>query len=135
MAYEADTQRRPALDAPPSGKPRRGAKAPVPAAKRDVTKSAISRTIALRREVDGFQQAWPSLDGAQDPFPGFTWTQLERQLSSLTPSVRAPIAAGLIQSVRGGAGHKPPEMVLREILCLASALMDEENGTSDDDYR
>jgi hypothetical protein len=38
-------------------------------------------------------------------------------------------------SVGAGARHKPPEMVLREILCLASALMDEENATADRDQR
>ena len=132
LAYEADTQRRPALDAPPSRKPPRGAKAPVPPAKPTI-KSAMSRATALRREVDGFQQAWPPCPGgARDPFPGFTWTQLERQLSDLALPARAPIAAGLIQSVRTSARHKPPEMVLREILCLASALMDEEGEVSDD---
>lgn len=93
----------------------------------------MSRAMALRREVDRFRQAWPSLDGPQESFPGFTWKQLERQLSNLAPPSRAPIAAGLVQSVRAGARYKPPEMVLREILCLASALMDEENETASGD--
>ena len=95
----------------------------------------MSRALALRREVDRFQQAWPSPGGPQDFFPDFTWKQLERQLSSLAPPTRAPIAAGLVQSVRAGARHKPPEMVLREILCLASALMDEDREISNDDRR
>lgn len=95
----------------------------------------MSRAMALRREIDGFQQAWPRLGGLQESFPGFTWKQLERQLSSLAPPTRAPIAAGLVRSVRAGARHKPPEMVLREILCLASALMDEDNEISNDDQR
>lgn len=95
----------------------------------------MSRAMALRREIDGFQQAWPRLGGLQESFPGFTWKQLERQLSNLAPPTRAPIAAGLVQSVRAGARHKPPEMVLREILCLASALMDEDNEISNDDQR
>jgi hypothetical protein len=134
LAYEADTQGQ-ALVAPPAQKPGRAGKTPIPSAKPNAVRSAMSRAMALRREVDRFQQAWPNLDGPQDSFPGFTWQQLERQLSSLAPPSRAPIAAGLVQSVRAGARHKPPEMVLREILCLASALMDEENATADRDQR
>lgn len=134
LAYEADTQGR-AVAAPPSREPPQAGKAPIPPAKPDAIRCATSRALALRREVDRFQQAWPSLGGPQDSFPHFSWTQLERQLSSLAPPSRAPVAAGLVQSVRASAGHKPPEMVLREILCLASALMDEENEVTDGDRR
>ncbi len=58
--------------------------------------------------------------------PEFTWEQLERQLVDLagTPD-RSDLAAPLISALRKQAPWKPPEMLLREILCLAWTLMDE----------
>lgn len=132
LAYEADTPGRRALDAPPPRKARRVAKAPPPPAAQDSLNRAMSRALALRRDIDRFQQAWPGLDDAEDPCPIFTWAQLERQICNLAGPATRPIAPGLIRSVRGSAGHKPPEMVLREILCLASSLMDEENPVPGD---
>ncbi len=58
--------------------------------------------------------------------PVFTWEQLERQLASLSGAPnRAAITPALVSGLRKQARFKPPEMVLREILCLAWTLMDE----------
>jgi hypothetical protein len=127
MAYEADTPKRRALEAPPFRKPGGVAKAPVPPVQPDPIKGAIRRALAVRRDVDRFERAWPGPGGAEEPLPAFSWGQLERQLFSLAGPTGALIAPDLIRSVRKSVGHKPSEMVLREILCLASTLMDEEN--------
>ena len=56
----------------------------------------------------------------------FTWEALERQLSELavTPTQRGLVQT-LISATRKQAGFKPAELVLREVLCIASVLMDE----------
>ncbi len=58
--------------------------------------------------------------------PAFTWEALEQQLSDLavTPTQRA-LTATLISGTRKQAAFKPADLVLREILCIASVLMDE----------
>lgn len=63
---------------------------------------------------------------AQDSFPAFTWETLERQLTdlSVSPSQRALVQT-LVSATRKQAAFKPAEQVLREILCIASVLMDE----------
>jgi hypothetical protein len=92
----------------------------------DALRAAIDRTLALRREIDRFLRTWPSLNTGDDLLPPFTWAELERQLSSLSAGPHgAFIASGMIRSVRQLADAKPPEMVLREILCMACAVMDD----------
>ncbi len=56
----------------------------------------------------------------------FSWDELERQLSDLavTDRQRALVPA-LVSATRKQAAFKPPESVLREVLCIASVLMDE----------
>jgi hypothetical protein len=56
----------------------------------------------------------------------FTWDALERQLADLavTPTQRG-LAPTLVSATRKLAGFKPPELVLREVLCIAAVLMDE----------
>lgn len=92
----------------------------------DFQKDAIVRALSLREEVQTFQQAWPRPNARDETVPAFTWAELERQLSSLavTPS-SALMAPDLVSATRKQAAFKPPEMVLREILCVAGALMDE----------
>jgi hypothetical protein len=82
--------------------------------------------LALRAEPDGFRPSWPGPSAPETPTPEFTWEQLERQLADLSGSPsRAAITPPLVSALRKQARFKPPEMVLREILCLAWTLMDE----------
>jgi hypothetical protein len=106
-------------------RPGGGADSPGPSpANPTVARAAVDRALAVRRDIERFQRAWPGLDAKEDLAPAFTWAELERQLSSLSAGPHgALIAAGLIRSVRQWADPKPPEMVLREILCMAGALM------------
>ena len=77
----------------------------------------------LRTWVD---KTWPTLNSQDERVPGFTWTELERQLASLAATAQsAMMASDLVSATRKQANFKPPEMVLREILCVAGALMDE----------
>jgi DNA-binding CsgD family transcriptional regulator len=64
--------------------------------------------------------------GGDGGIPGFTWEQLERQLSDLAGDpVKAVMARDLVSATRKMSRFKPPEMVLREILCMSWALLDE----------
>lgn len=89
-------------------------------------RTAVRRALSLRREVDLFERRWPepTADGAQ--VPSFSWSQLERQLADLTDSpTKAAMARDLVSATAKMARFKPPEMVLREILCMTWALLDE----------
>ncbi len=89
-------------------------------------RAEVGRVLRLRREVEAFERRWPEFRTDQPMVPGFSWSQLERQLSDLvdTPAKQA-MARELISATRKMARFKPPEMVLREILCLSWALLDE----------
>ena len=90
------------------------------------TLSAVRRAITLRREVETFQMRWPEAKTESPSVPGVTWEQLERQLSDLAGDpVKALMARDLVSATRKMARFKPPEMVLREILCMSWALLDE----------
>jgi len=85
-----------------------------------------SQALALRQEADVRRQTWPGPPSPETPTPLFTWEQLERQLADLSGAPnRAAITPALVSGLRKQARWKPPEMVLREILCLAWTLMDE----------
>ena len=87
---------------------------------------AIEQALRLHREGASFRRTWPESTAAEAPMPRFTWAQLERQLTDLAGSSdKAAITAPLVSAMRKQAPWKPPEMVLREILCLAWTLMDE----------
>ena len=89
-------------------------------------KDAISRAAHLQQDIDRFQQTWPALNAPPDQTPPFTWSQLARQLSSLSATpASAAMVQDLVTATRKQAPFKPAEMVLREILCIASAVMDE----------
>lgn len=85
-----------------------------------------SRTQQTQTESQTSATAWPEPCG-ETATPAFTWQQLERQLLDLaaTPGSKA-LVSSLVSAVRKQAHFKPPEMVLREILCLAWTLLDEE---------
>lgn len=88
-------------------------------------KDAIGRATHLRREVTSFQQDWPRLNSA-DSLPPITWSELERQLVSLSATpAGASMVHELMTATRKQASFKPSELVAREILCIASAVMDE----------
>lgn len=88
-------------------------------------KDAIGRATHLRQEVKSFEHAWPLLNSAE-ALPPITWSQLERQLQNLsvTPA-GASMVHDLVEATRKQASFKPSELVMREILCIASAVMDE----------
>ena len=89
-------------------------------------RAVIGRALRLRREIDDFETRWPELARRDELLPGFSWTQLERQLVDLaaTPA-QADMARHLVSATRKLAPFKPAEMVLREILCLTWVLLDE----------
>lgn len=90
-------------------------------------RAAVRRALELRREVQTFEARWSEPAPETAAVPGFTWSQLERQLADLAETpVKSAMARELISATRKMARFKPPEMVLREILCLTWALLDEE---------
>jgi hypothetical protein len=92
----------------------------------DSQKDAIDQAIGLRRDALNFHKTWPTLNSQDELAPAFTWTELERQLASLAATAQSALmASDLVSATRKQANFKPPEMVLREILCVAGALMDE----------
>lgn len=89
-------------------------------------KDAVGRAAHLQEDIRRFQSDWPTLNSIHDMAPQFSWSQLTRQLSSLSANpANAAMVPDLISATRKQAGFKPTEMVLREILSIASALMDE----------
>jgi hypothetical protein len=89
-------------------------------------RTAVRRVLNLRREVERFESRWPSPAADETLVPAITWGQLERQLADLADTpVKAAMARDLVSATRKMARFKPPEMVLREILCLTWALLDE----------
>jgi len=91
-----------------------------------IRRTDVERALRLHREVEAFERRWPEYRTDQPMVPGFSWSQLERQLADLvdTPAKQA-MARDLVSATRKMARFKPPEMVLREILCLSWALLDE----------
>lgn len=88
-------------------------------------KDAIGKVAHLRQEVASFRQDWPQLNSS-DLLPPITWSELERQLTSLSATAAgAAMVHDLVSATRKQATFKPSELVMREILCIASALMDE----------
>jgi hypothetical protein len=87
---------------------------------------SFSQAVPLRQETGSSRQTWPAPPKPETSTPSFTWEQLERQLADLSGApARAAITPALVSALRKQARFKPPEMVLREILCLAWTLMDE----------
>ncbi|HEY3947620.1 hypothetical protein [Phenylobacterium sp.] len=89
-------------------------------------RAVIGKALRLRREIDDFEARWPTPAAREETLPTFTWAQLERQLADLaaTPA-QAKMATHLVSGARKLAAFKPPEMVLREILCMTWVLLDE----------
>lgn len=89
-------------------------------------RGAVRQAMRTQREAEAFARRWPTPDTPEPMLPAVSWAQLERQLADLaeTPA-KAAMARELVSGTRKLAAFKPPEMVLREVLCLAWALLDE----------
>jgi hypothetical protein len=88
--------------------------------------TAVRQALNLRREVERFERHWPSPAADETLIPPITWGQLERQIADLADTpIKVAMARDLVSATRKMARFKPPEMVLREILCLTWALLDE----------
>lgn len=85
----------------------------------------IRKATMIREAVTRFERDWPRLT-LRPPMPGFAWTELERQLLDLAPQDLRPVVRDLVSAVRKEASTKPPEMVLREVLIIASTVLDED---------
>jgi len=96
-----------------------------PANDHSVTSQALSEALWMRSEIDRFQKDFERAPATRTPMPIWSWEQLERQLSSLAsgPATQA-ILPELMSAVRKQSRWLPPEMVLREVLCAAYAVMD-----------
>ncbi len=102
------------------------AKAPMGRQPNFENKAVIGRALRLRREIDDFETRWPALAKREELLPGYSWSQLERQLVDLSATpAQADMARHLVSATRKLAPFKPPEMVLREVLCLTWVLLDE----------
>jgi len=89
-------------------------------------RAVIGRALHLRREIDDFETRWPNPASREEMIPAFSWEQLERQLVDLSATAtQASMARHLVSATRKLAPFKPPEMVLREILCMTWVLLDE----------
>jgi len=89
-------------------------------------RAVIGRALRLRREIDDFETRWPTTAERDETIPSFSWAQLERQLVDLSATTQqAAMARHLVSATRKLAPFKPPEMVLREILCMTWVLLDE----------
>jgi hypothetical protein len=89
-------------------------------------RAAVNRALRLRREIDDFENRWPTLAKRDECLPPISWAQLERQLVDLSATpAQADMARHLVSASRKLAAFKPAEMVLREILCMTWVLLDE----------
>jgi hypothetical protein len=77
-------------------------------------RAAIGRAVRLAREIDDFRARWPTGPSDQAALVDLAATQAQ-----------AEMARHLISATRKLAPFKPPEMVLREILCITWVLLDE----------
>jgi hypothetical protein len=84
------------------------------------------RVLPFRREIAPPTRSPAARTSPETPALSFTWEALERQLTELaiTPAQK-DLVATLVSATRKQAAFKPSEMVLREVLCIASVLMDE----------
>lgn len=92
----------------------------------DEPRKTIQQAAHLRREIETFEAKWPAISAHGEPTPSFSWQQLERQLVDLSATKQqAALVNSLLSATRKLARFKPPEMVLREILCMTWVLLDE----------
>ena len=67
-------------------------------------RAVIGKALRLRREIDEFEARWPALAKREELLPGFSWTQLERQLVDLSATgAQADMARHLVSATRKGS--------------------------------
>lgn len=90
----------------------------------DQLKATTEGLLRIREEVERLLVDTMDLEA---PLPRFTWAQVERQLTELAASdeIRASVRTH-VAAHRKQAWCKPPELVLRELLCLAWVMLDED---------
>jgi len=85
----------------------------------------LARALELRADVARFEGRWRPLADAERCLV-FSWEELERQLVELAPSdLQAELVHRLLARTKVYAKLKPPEMVLREILCVAALVLED----------
>lgn len=85
----------------------------------------MARALELRADVARFEGRWRPLADAERCL-AFSWEELERQLVELAPSdLQAELVHRLLARTKVYAKLKPPEMVLREILCVAALILED----------
>ncbi|HYD45619.1 MAG TPA: hypothetical protein VEA79_10205 [Phenylobacterium sp.] len=88
---------------------------------------AIAEGRWLSEEIGRFEAQFPQGPPASPEDLRLGWMQIERQLVDLAlrPCVKAMIPP-LVSAIRKHALLKPPELLFRELLCLASVVLDED---------
>jgi len=87
--------------------------------------TGLGRVVPFRRTAGTVQPAAAS-SLEETPALTFTWEGLERQLSELAiTQAQKNLVSALVSATRKQAVFKPSDLVLREVLCIASVLMDE----------
>lgn len=72
--------------------------------------------------------AMPNPTPSFRPTPLWTWEMLERELTDLTTCpVRRAMVKDCVSGIRKQAPFLPPARVLREVLCLAWVMLDEQH--------
>ena len=62
-----------------------------------------------------------------DPMPSWTWDDLEQALSDLAAGTQVQaLVPGLVSATRKESRFKTADGVLREVLCLTSAVLDDD---------
>lgn len=100
--------------------------APIPNLAEERTKALIRQATQVRLDIQRFEAQFPELMARQDRMPRFTWQEVQRQLLSVTPEPLIPLTTGWLSGTQKLATVKPPEMVLRELICFAGILQTDE---------
>ena len=94
------------------------------------TQQAVESALTLRRDILEFEERFPPLPSEQTQMPRFTWAELQRQLVDLSQvsSSSAEQVRAAIEPLRLKASSAPPELLLRELLIMASILLEEDQA-------
>jgi hypothetical protein len=94
----------------------------------EVTAMPRERRMEVRRCPEGSNlihvQPWGLEPSAA--MPQFTWDQLQEQLTRLRPE-RGALAAQLVATLRRRSALRPPEELLREMLCTVWTVLETES--------
>lgn len=97
---------------------------------RQATHPGLQKAIAdgrwLATEIERFESRFPPIDRSTREDLQLNWLEIERQITDLAlrQCVKAMVPA-LVSAIRKHALLKPPELLFRELLCLASVVLDE----------